>query len=96
MCCIVTSFILFGPRVAILIWWLINPLRFNIAFNSWIWPLLFAIFAPFTMIMYLIVWSVETGIHGFDWFLIGFGILFDVLSYTSGGIGSRRRLRRSI
>jgi hypothetical protein len=94
MCCIITSFIFFGPRVAILIWWLINPLRFNLAFTSWIWPLLFAVFAPFTMIMYLIAWSPGTGITGISWLWIGLGIFLDILSYTGGGVGNRRRFRR--
>ena len=94
MCCIITSLIFLGPRVAILVWWLINPVRFNAAFASWIWPLLFAIFAPFTMIMYLIAWSPGAGISGFGWFWIGLGILLDILSYTGGGVGNRRRLRR--
>jgi hypothetical protein len=69
-------------------------MRFNVVFASWIWPLLFAIFAPFTMIMYLIVWSPEAGISGFSWFWLGLGILLDILSYTGGGVGNRRRFRR--
>ena len=38
MCCLVTTLLLLGPRVATLVWWLVNPTRFNLAFNSVILP----------------------------------------------------------
>lgn len=91
MCCIFTSFILLGPRAAILIWWLIDPFRFNLAFRTWLLPIILALFAPFTMLMYLIVWSPVSGLYGFDWVWIGIGITLDVLSYTSGGYSNRKR-----
>jgi hypothetical protein len=52
---------------------------------------LFAVFAPFSMIMFLFVWSPATGISGFAWIWMGLGILLDVLSYSGGGIGGRKR-----
>jgi hypothetical protein len=87
MCCILTALVLLGPRFAILVWWLINPLRFNAAFTNWILPLLMALFLPWTMIMYLIVFP--GGIVGFDWIWMGLGLLADIAWYAGGGF--RRR-----
>lgn len=93
MCCAITILMLFGPRLAILIWWIINPALFSSAFNTWIWPLVFAIFAPFTMIFFLISWRLHPGISGFDWVLIAIGIILDISSYTGTGAGRHRRER---
>ncbi len=57
MCCLFTTLVLIGPRAAIFVWWLINPLRFSFAFNTVILPILGIIFLPWTTLMYLIVWS---------------------------------------
>jgi hypothetical protein len=92
MCCMFTSLVLFGPRLALLIWWLINPLRFSLAFNaSWIWPILGVIFLPWTMLMFLIVFP--AGIIGLDWLWLGLGLVADISSYAGGGYGNRDRLR---
>jgi hypothetical protein len=82
-----TTLLLLGPRFAILVWWLINPARFNLAFDNWILPLLGAIFLPWTMIMYLIVFP--GGIVGLDWLWLGLGLLGDIGWYLGGGF--RRR-----
>ena len=95
MCCASTIFLLFGPRLAIFIWWLINPALFRLAFDMWIWPLLFAIFAPFTMIFFLIGWNLSPGISGFDWLLIAIGIILDLSSYSGSGYRHRSRFLRA-
>jgi hypothetical protein len=95
MCCAFTIFILFGPRLAIFIWWLINPALFNSAFNIWIWPLLFAIFAPYTMIFFLISWTLYSGVSGFGWVLLAIGIILDISSHTGAGYRHRDRFSRN-
>jgi hypothetical protein len=47
------------------------------------------------MIFFLISWYLSPGVGGFEWILIAIGIILDISSYTGGGYGSRRRLRRS-
>jgi hypothetical protein len=91
MCCFITTLFLLGPRFAALIWWLINPLRFNAAFSSFIWPILGIIFLPWTTLMYLIVWS-PTGFHGLDWLWLGLALVADIGSYVGGGYGNRERI----
>ena len=92
MCCFFTALVFFGPRLAILIWWLINPIRFSAAFSSFIWPVLGIIFLPWTTLMYLIVWSPATGVYGLDWLWIGLAVLADIGMYVGGGYGNRERI----
>jgi len=92
MCCLFTTLVLAGPRLAILVWWLLYPARFALAFKgSWIWPILGTIFLPWTTLMFLIVFP--GGVIGLDWLWIGLGVLADISSYAGGGYGNRDRLR---
>ncbi len=46
MCCFFTTLVLLGPRAAILIWWLVNPIRWQLAFTNFIGAILGCIFLP--------------------------------------------------
>ena len=90
MCCFFTALVFFGPRLAILVWWLVNPLRFDRAFGShWLLSLLAWLFIPWTTIMFLLVFPVY-GI--FDWIILGLGILADIASYSGGMYGNRNQI----
>ena len=91
MCCMLTTLVMAGPRLALIIWWLFSTSRFNDAFNAIIWPILGIIFAPWTTLMYVILY--KGGITGLDWLWIGLAILVDLGSYVGGGFGNRDRLR---
>jgi len=90
MCCFFTTLVLFGPRLAILIWWLLQPLRWQATFETWLWPLLGFIFVPWATLMYVLV--APGGIVGFDWIWLGIGLLADIASYGGGGWGNKDRL----
>ncbi len=90
MCCFITALFLFGPRVAIVLWYLVNPVYFNAAFQTFLWPCLGFIFLPWTLLAYLAVYP--GGVNGFDWVIIGLGVLADIATYSGGGYGNRRRL----
>jgi hypothetical protein len=77
-----TSLILIGPRFAILIWWLISPVYVGAAFDSWLLTLLAWLFIPWTTITYLAIYT--GGIVGFDWVILGLGVLADIASYAGG------------
>jgi hypothetical protein len=85
MCCFFLVLVFLGPRFAFLIYWLIpaGRLHVNLAFNTWIWPLLGLIFLPWTTLMWVIVYGAN-GIVGFDWVWIGLALVADIVTYTSG------------
>ena len=91
MCCMLTALVMAGPRLALIIWWLVSTSYFNRAFNAVIWPILGIIFAPWTTLAYVIFYP--SGITGLDWLWIALGILADLSSYAGGGYGNRDRLR---
>lgn len=91
MCCFFTVLVFLGPRVAGVIWWLAQPLRWQTAFNnSWLWPVLGLVFLPWLTLMYVIV--APGGIVGFDWLWLGLALVSDIVSYGGGGYGNRNRL----
>ena len=91
MCCFFTTLVVFGPRLAFLIYWLLVPLKVNTAFATfnlpWLVGLLGLIFAPWTALMYVIVFPLT----GYDWFWVGLGIAMDVFSYV-GSYENRKRV----
>lgn len=89
MCCFFTVLVFLGPRAAILVWWLISTARWQAAFDSFIWPLLGFIFAPWTTLAWVAVWS-PAGLQWFDWVILGLAIVVDVLSWGSGPLARRR------
>jgi hypothetical protein len=85
-----TSLLFFGPRLAILIWWLISPVYVGAAFDSVLLSLLAWAFIPWTVLMYLFIYP--NGVVGFDWVLLILGILADVASYSGGFWGNRNQI----
>lgn len=92
MCCLFTTLVLIGPRAAILVWWLMNPVRWNLAFSSFLWTLLGFLFVPWTTLAYVLVFP--GGVNGFDWIWLGLGLLADLGSYSGGAYSNRGRLGR--
>jgi hypothetical protein len=90
MCCFFTTLVFLGPRAAILIWWLINPVRWQATFSSFIWPLLGFLFVPWATLMYVLV--APGGVVGFDWIWLGLAVLADIGMYAGGGYGNRDRI----
>ena len=82
MCCFFTALLFVGPRLGILVWWIINPVYINAAFDSWFWAFLGLLFLPWTTLMYLAIYP--GGIIGFDWILLGLGVFADMASYFGG------------
>jgi hypothetical protein len=93
MCCLTAIFVVFGSRITILFWWLMEPLRFELAFKNWplagtyalpawAWTLLGGIFLPWTTLAYLIVFP--GGIVGTDWIVLGVALLIDLAGHGSG------------
>ena len=89
MCCFFTILLFLGPRFAGIVWWLIQPARWNLAFDTFIFPILGIIFLPWTVLMYVIV--APGGLTGLEWVFVGLMLVFDIGSYVGGGWGNRSR-----
>ena len=90
MCCFWSVLVFLGPRAGILIWWLVNPLRWQATFPSFIWPLLGFLFLPWATLMYVLV--APGGVIGFDWVWLGLAVVADIGMYAGGGYGNRDRI----
>lgn len=88
MCCIFASLVFVGPRFAILVWWIIDQVRWAAAFDNFFVAFVGWLFVPWTTITYVLVYP--NGITGFDWIILGLGIAADFFSWTSGGWSGRR------
>lgn len=90
MCCFFTVLLFLGPRAAILVWWLVDQLRWQATFTTFIWPLLGFLFLPWTTLAYVFV--APGGVYGFDWLWLGIALLADLSTYGGGGYGNRNRI----
>jgi hypothetical protein len=94
MCCLVLTAGFIGPRIALLIWWIFGD-RVELAFDSWVWPLLGLLCLPWTTLAYLLVWSPIGGVDGGEWIVVALGFLLDVLSYSGRATQSRYQASRA-
>ena len=99
MCCFSTIFLVFGSRIAIFVWWLADPGRFKLAFQSWslpgfiipvwFWGLVGGLFLPWTTLAYLFI--APAGLVGYNWIVLLIGFLIDMTSH-GGTYYHRRRI----
>lgn len=87
--CLMILTLFFGPRFAIILWYLIEPGRWDNAFDTLIWPVLGFIFLPWTTLMFVAV--VPRGrVDDTDWVLLALAFILDLFNGTLGFM--RRRL----
>ena len=87
--CLVFLLALFAPRLALAFVWIFGN-RVELAFDSWIWPLLGLIFLPWTTLMYVFLWSPGVGVEGWEWLLVGLAVVVDISSWAARS--ARRQL----
>jgi hypothetical protein len=88
MCCFFTALVFAGPRLAALVWWLIDPVRWTAGVGGHFFvAFLGFLFMPWTLLSFIAV--APGGIDGFDFVIIGLGVLLDVLSYSGSLWGNR-------
>ena len=90
MCCLFAVLSMLGPRAAIVIWWLLEPVRWSTAFDTVLWPIAGFLALPWTTLMYVAV-SVG-GIDGLDYLWLAIGLGFDLFTWFGGGYTNRGRI----
>ena len=88
MCCLALTAGFLGPRIALAVWWIFGD-KVDLAFDSWVWPLLGLIFLPWTTLAYVLVWSPIVGVDGAEWIIVALGVVADVATYSSRAAASR-------
>jgi hypothetical protein len=84
MGCLILTSIFAGPRAGIVLWWLINPDRWDRAFDEILWPLLGFVFFPWTILMFVAV--APSGITtDSDYIWLAFAFALDLFSLVGGG-----------
>ena len=88
MCCLALLTLGLGPRIAFAAWWIFGD-KVDIAYDTWIWPLLGLLFLPWTALFYTIAWSAPGGVNGAEWLIVGIGVALDIMTYSSRAAQSR-------
>jgi hypothetical protein len=87
--CLFLLLLFFGPRSVIVIWWFIQPLRWDAVFHSFLLPFLGFLFLPWTTLTYFL--AEPGGLIGLDFLWLGLAVIADVASYAGSGLYGRRR-----
>ena len=91
MCCLISTLFLFGPRAAIVLWWLLEPVRWGATFGTFIGPFLGFLFLPWTTLMYTIVFP--GGATGLDFVWLAIAVAMDLFTWAGGGFSGRNRMQ---
>ena len=90
MGCLLALIAWLSPRFAIILIWIFSD-RLAIAFQSFIVCFLGFLLLPYTTVFYALAYAPNAGVTGFGWFLVVFGFIVDLGSYSSGGRAAQRR-----
>ena len=86
--CLFLSVLLLGPRFGILLWWIVEPSRWDSAFNTFIYPALGFIVLPWTTLTFVVV-APHGNVDSWDWIWLVFAFSADLISMGMGGYRSR-------
>jgi hypothetical protein len=89
--CLFFTVLLAGPRAGVILWWLINPDRWDSAFDTWVWPVLGFIFLPWSTLTFVAVAPLGH-VAGWDWFWLGLAFLLDIVTLSSSAYSNRNRV----
>jgi hypothetical protein len=87
---LISTLFLLGPRAAILVWRLLEPVRWQATFETFLWPFVGFLVLPWTTLMYVAVYP--SGINGFDYVWLAIAIAMDIFTWFAGGYSNRNRL----
>ena len=90
MCCILSAIAGLGPRLGILIWYLLRPEYWQGTFRTWIWPLLGSLFLPWTTLAYVLV--AQGGLTGLEFIVVVIGFFADLGTYGSSAYSNKDKI----
>lgn len=88
MCCLALTAGFLGPRLALFLWWIFGD-KVDLAFDTWVWPLLGLIFLPWTTLAFVLAWGPLDGVSGIGWLVVAIGFAGDIATYSSKAAKSR-------
>ena len=88
MCCLALTAGFLGPRLALFLWWIFGN-KVDIAFDTWIWPLLGLIFLPWTTLAYVLAWGPVNAVSGAGWLVVALGFAADIATYSARAAKTR-------
>ena len=86
--CLFALIALLSPRLAVFLLWAFTN-YVDRAFNGWFLPLLGIVFAPWTTLMYVLVYAPAGPIHVAGWILVGLGVILDLNSWAQAATNRR-------
>ena len=89
--CLFVTLLFFGPRAALFLYWLAWPARWEVAFDTFLVPLVGVLVLPWTTLMYVMV--APNGVVGFDFVWLMLAAVADIASYAGDGLFNRSRVR---
>jgi hypothetical protein len=89
MCCFAALGALVGPRLVIILWWLLDSARWSATFDNVIVPALGFVFLPWTTLLY--VYFAPTGLNGLAPIVLVVAVVVDAATYGGGMLGNRPR-----
>ena len=88
MCCLALTAGFLGPRLALFLWWIFGN-KVDLAFDTWIWPLLGLIFLPWTTLAYVLAWGPVNAVSGAGWLVVALGVAADIATYSARAAKSK-------
>lgn len=89
MGCLILLTVLAGPRAGIVLWWLINPDRWDRAFDEILWPLLGFVLFPLTILTFVAV-APAGYLTDADYIWLAFAFAAALFGLVGGGGYGRR------
>jgi hypothetical protein len=89
--CFIFVLLFAGPRAGIIFWWILEPGRWDSAFESIVWPILGFIFLPWTTLTFVGV-APFGNVNGGDWVWLALAAILDLLQLAATGYTNRDRL----
>ncbi len=100
-CCLFALLLCGAPRVALLLWWFLDPVRISGTFHDWsttigsisapqwVFPLIGLVLLPWATVAY--VFMAPGGLSALEWVVLVIAVLADVGGHGGSGRAYRRR-----